>query len=1084
VGDRFRPPGAGPTAEWIAAELDGNDSIFGLPRSLWYVPSVADRYRLELGGHRLETPIGVAAGPHTQLAHNIVAAWLCGARMIELKTVQTLDAIDVAKPCIDMLDEGYNTEWSQELTVDESVHEYLTAWLLIQALHRRLGFPGERPGVLFDLSVGYDLAGLEQTNMCRFLRRMTGDSDELGHIAEAIAPSFPEVLELGELGPVSDSVTISTLHGCPPDEIGTMAEHLMDRWGLHTAVKLNPTLVGYDSVLAILVDDLGWDHIEPERSAFAADIDFPDAVALLHELRLAGEKRNLQFGVKLCNTLPVTNTRRDLGAGGATAYLSGRPLHALAVELARRLADAVAGPLPISFAGGADAFNTPSLLSAGLRPVTTCSDLLRPGGYLRLRQYLDEIDRALDRTGADNLDDLVTRSAGRGVSPEDAARVNLRRYAGSVRNDPDLAHDTFRREGTQTSRSLGLFDCIAAPCTDACAIDQRAPEYLRSVASGDIDRAAEIIAADNPLPSVLGRACHHPCESVCTRTHLDQPLAIREIKRFVTDIARSPSVSPPQTAGGHRVAIVGAGPCGLAAAVELARAGVETVIFEARHQGGGMVSATIPGYRAAPAAVERDLAAIAALGVTTEYGITIGRDLQLSALFDRGFTHIVVAVGAQRGLRLGIEGEEADGVVDGLDFLRDARKGRLADLGTRVAVVGGGDVAMDCARTARRITAGRVEILYRRTTRQMPAHPEEISDLLGEGIAIRELVSPRRVVSLDGRLRAVECSVMRLADLDASGRPQPVEVDGEGITIELDTLVIAIGQRADLAVFGGLPITVTPSGFVEVDPDTLETSIPGIYTGGDLRHPGPSNIVDACGDGRRIARAVLGRTVSAQPPPPAGLDDLDVADLLRRRSHRQPRIATPRLANDPGDSFREVVQTLELDQAVTEAGRCLDCDLLCSTCESVCPNRAIATYFLDTVSAPPTGAADRAASHPSQAPQIVVFADLCNECGNCVTFCPTSGRPWRDKPRLFFDRTDFAAHRDNAFMLLMIDGTPAIQGRFGGATRQLVQGDPPDGGTNDRDPDRLVMTVLLEGLTSSMPHLPVPEADPEWLVDD
>ncbi len=1074
MSDRFHPLGAERLAEWVAAEIDGAGSVFGIPRDLWFTPNSVDRFAFDLRGSRLETPIGVAAGPHTQLAQNIVVAWLCGARVIELKTVQTLDRIEVAKPCIEMPDEGYNIEWSQELLIRESYREYLTAWVLIHALHTRLGFPGSAPGVLFDLSVGYDLEGIRRPNMRWYLDHMADAGDELEICASAVASSFPEIDDLVIPSRLADSVTLSTLHGCPPDEIESIAEHLLDSWGLHTAVKLNPTLIGYDSVREILAEDLGWTHVEPHRPAFKADIGYPDALALIKRLNAYGAERDLDFGIKLCNTLPVVNRRPEFTDSESTAYLSGRPLHALAVELARRITNDTDGRISISFAGGADAFNTSSLLAAGLRPVTTCSDLLRPGGYLRLRQYLEQLDLAMDRTGAADLDEFILRSAGISGPLSLAAKHNLGRYADGLRDDPDLACGTFRRDHTKTGRSLGLFDCVEAPCTDVCGIDQQVPSYMRRVATGDVEGAAAVIRRDNPLPTILGRACHHPCEPVCLRTHMDEPVAIREIKRFVTDNARPPVHPCAIESSGLSAAIIGAGPCGLAAAADLARAGVRTVIFEARNVGGGMVSATIPGYRASESAVGRDLEAIIALGVEVEFGVSIGRDLSLEALFERGFSAIVVAVGAQQGLSLGIDGENSIGVMDGLDFLRSARRGVSGSLGGTIAVVGGGDVAMDCARSARRLSDGKVEIIYRRSVEEMPAHPEEIRDLLAEGITIRELVAPRRVVTEDDRLVAIECAVMTLGELDASGRPRPVEVPDGDITIPIDTLIVAIGQKADLGVFTGAPVATSPAGYLDVDLDTLETSISRIYAGGDLRDPGPSNIVEACGDGQRIARAILAREGLAQPrsselaPPP-----LDLPDLLQRRSHRDRRVEIPRTGVSDRGAFDEVVATLDRENAAAEAGRCLDCDLLCSTCDGVCPNRAIATYFLDPV--PPKTAA-------LQSPQVAVLADLCNECGNCTTFCPTVGRPWHDKPRITFHREDFETERDNAFMLLRINGLPGIQGRFRGTTRQLVMAGPSQP-QELSDPDLAILHTLLRGMTESMPHLPIVEADPSWIID-
>ena len=1081
MSDRFRPLGAARLAAWIANEIEGAGSIFGIPRELWFVPTGADRFAFDLRGARLQTPIGVAAGPHTQLAQNIIVAWLCGARVIELKTVQTLDCIEVPKPCIDMQDEGYNIEWSQELTVRESFDEYLTAWVLIHTLQAELGFEGDNPGVLFDLSVGYDLDGLQQPNMRWYLEHVADPGEELDRCVAEVAHSFPGVLDLGIPGRIADSVTLSTLHGCPPEEIGAIAEHLLGNWGLHTAVKLNPTLLGYETVREILVDHLRWTNLEPHRPAFDSDIGYPDAIALIDRLQRFGDERGLGFGVKLCNTLPVLNRRPEFSTGEATAYLSGRPLHALAVELARRLSDDTDGCIDISFAGGADAFNTPALLASGLRPITTCSDLLRPGGYLRLRQYLEEIDSALDRTGADDLDELVIKSADGPRSSREAAKHNLEVYADSLRDDPELVYGNYRRQHTKTGRSLGFFDCIEAPCTDVCSVSQQVPGYMRRVAAGDIVGAAAIIAEDNPLPTILGRACHHPCEPVCLRTHLDQPVAIREIKRFAMDNAHLDVKPGSFDTASLSVAVIGAGPCGLAAAAEFARGGVRAVLFESREEGGGMVSATIPGYRASATAVHRDLEAITAMGVDVRYGVSVGRDLSLDDLLDGEFSYVVVAVGAQLGLSLGLDGEAATGVLDGLDFLRKARHGAPSGLGRRVAVIGGGDVAMDCARSARRLVDGEVEILYRRTIGEMPAHPEEIRDLLAEGVTIRELVAPRKILAESNQVRALECATMALGEPDASGRPRPVEVPGGDLTLKLDTLIVAIGQQADLGVFEGSQVKTSRSGYIVVDEESLETSLPRVYAGGDLREPGPSNIVDACGDGQRIARSIMAREGLSRPregrDPQVPMDRVDRVDFLARRAQRLPRVEIPRRENIDHRGFDEVIDTLGAEAAAREAARCLDCDHLCSTCDGVCPNRAIATYFID-----PRGRSSSPLPVADQTPQVAVIADFCNECGNCATFCPTVGRPYTDKPRVFFHRGDFEAESDNAFMLLTIGARPAIQGRFSGRTHQLVLEEDLAAEHVDATVESAIMAALLRALTESMPHLPMPEAEPEWLV--
>jgi putative selenate reductase len=1053
MSDRFHPLPLEMLSAWIADELEAKDSVFGIPRSLFFNPNDHGALQSRVCGHDLETPLGVAAGPHSQLAQNIVVAWLCGARFIELKTVQTLDQIEVSKPCIDMQDEGYNVEWSQELRVEESFTEYLNAWVLIHALHRHLGFPGERPGLIFNLSVGYDLAGILQPNMQWFLDKFEEPGEEIRRAIEIVARRWPGAVEGPIPNRISDNVTLSTMHGCPPDEIGAISSYLLRNRGLHTSVKLNPTLLGPERLRPILSEQLGFkDVVIPDR-VFEEDLDYDDALSLLRELSDTAVTRGLVFGVKLTNTLAVANNRRVFDPTEGTMYLSGRPLHALTVQLAHRLAEDVEHPLMMSFSGGADAHNMAALIRSGMRTVTVCSDLLRPGGYLRFGQYLDEIEDEMVAVGADNIESFVCSGVSDGDgSFEEAARQNLRDYAERVVAEPAYHKQTFDRSHTKTPRRLGLFDCIVAPCTDGCDVDQRVPEYMRRVAAGDNEGAAAITRLDNPLASILGRTCHHPCEPVCLRTHMDQPLAIREIKRYITDHERPPSTTAQPDAGSPRVAVIGGGPCGLGAATFLARAGIAVTIFEARPESGGMVSATIPDYRAASHAVIRDLDHLRSLGVELRHNQQVGRTISLESLREEGFSSIVIAVGARHGLRLGIEGEECEGVLDGLDFLRAARDGDPPPLGKKIGVIGGGDVAMDCARTACRLADGEVTVFYRRTRAEMPAQKEELLDLFDEGGKLEELMAPERIVAIDGHLTAVEMAEMRLGEADDSGRRRTEAIPGAKREVELDTLIVAIGQRPDLSLFGDEEVKLNSRGYLEVDPSTLETSIPGVYAGGDIIGDGPSNIVKACGDGRIIADAIIARhrSVPEIPEAPTDWPPFDHTDLLRRRALVEPRVVIPHLKPHQRQGFAEVVITLSRADAEREASRCLDCDHMCSTCDSVCPNRAILTYRVQPqqLSIPQlsfengelvTGSG--AIFQVRQGPQVAVLTDACNECGNCVTFCPTSDRPWRDKPRLFLHRGDFEAETDNAFMFINHDGARGLQARFNGELHQIIEND-------------------------------------------
>ena len=711
MSDRFHQIPMEQLTDWVFTELEEKDSIFGIPRSAFFVPSGDDRFRLEKYGQLLETPFGVAAGPHTQMAQNIIVSWLVGARFLELKTIQTLDELDVNKPCIDLEDEGYNVEWSQELKVFESFDEYLRAWVLIHALHRKLGFPGDSPGMIFNMSVGYNLEGIKQPNVQWYFDAMADASQYKQAYVDIVAERYPEIREIDIPDTVSDTITLSTMHGCPPDEIEAIVLYLLNERKIHTSVKCNPTLLGSDRVRGIVNDDLGFADIPVPDEAFGHDLKYIDAVPMFHNLRRVARANDLVFGLKLTNTLEVEN-HRPVFDRDEMMYMSGRSLHAVTTNLALRLSEEFKGDMLLSFAGGADAFNVADLMRSGMTTITVCSDLLKTGGYLRFPQYIEELNRAMDAAGADTLPDFVANTAvaqenmtdfvpllayssltesGLNLSAEQAValserlryetggespiavidawagengfddgrtavvvelainalkRVNLRQYAQFVRTDWRYKKGSFRTDRSKTDRALHLFDCIEAPCVDECPIDQDVPAYMRAVREGDFARAVAITRTDNPLGSMLGRVCDHLCETTCIRTHMDEPLAIREMKRFIMEHENGSSATKSAGTAG-KVAIIGAGPAGIAAARELGRADFTVTVFEHHPYAGGMVGGAIPEYRIPQANIDQDLEVLDQLGVEIKYNTTAGEDFSLADMRDQVYQYTFVAVGAQ-----------------------------------------------------------------------------------------------------------------------------------------------------------------------------------------------------------------------------------------------------------------------------------------------------------------------------------------------------------------------------------------------------------------------------------------------------
>ncbi|MDH3471972.1 MAG: FAD-dependent oxidoreductase, partial [Acidimicrobiia bacterium] len=812
------------------------------------------------------------------------------------------------------------------------------------------------------------------------------------------------------------------MHGCPPDEIEAISLYLMTERGLHTSVKMNPTLLGPEGVRTIINDDLGFVDVPIPDEAFGHDLVWDDAVPMVTNLLQTAEDENLTFGVKLTNTLEVNNWRTEF-PDDDMMYLSGRALHPVTTNLALKIATEFPGIL-VSFAGGADAFNSPELLRCGMRTITVCSDLLKSGGYLRMLQYFEETDKAMDAIGATSLNDFVTKSAG--VDDFTAAALaNLGKYAGAARKDKRNIKQSYRTDRTKTDRKLGLFDCIEAPCQDGCAVNQKVPQYMEAVRTGDFAGAVAITREDNPIAAILGRVCDHLCETTCIRSHYDEPLAIREIKRFIMSHEEEPYLFEQSPRIGSKVAIIGAGPAGIGAAEKLGYAGFDVTVFEHHGYPGGMVGGAIPEFRLPQAEIDQDMEVLERLGVEVKYNQTAGEDFTLADLRQQGYDNTVIAVGAQLPKLLGFEGEEADGVIDGISFLREVREGGRPDIGPRVGVIGAGDTAMDCVRSAWRVGASDVSLIYRRTTDQMPADREEVHLATEEGVKIVELAKPTALKVADGKLTALVCTRNEYkGDRDSSGRKIPHEIPDSEFEIPLDTLLLAISQYAILDFFGDDQPDLTDSGYIATT-DDFETSIDGLWAIGDVSAHGPQSIVMAAGDGKAMAEALIAKVKGDQGAAAAPEEDFDYHDLIKRRAYREYRIPVTHTALDQRDNFNETLQTFTPEEAIAEASRCIDCHKICSLCVGVCPNMALMTYetapiAFDLPSLSVEGGkvlvGDASAYRVDQTHQIAVLTDFCNECGNCVTFCPTSGEPYKDKPRLYLNRQEFEAETDNAFM--------------------------------------------------------------------
>ncbi len=516
-------------------EAEANQAIFDLPAKKWWAGDPEVDLSATHFDRRAATPVGPAAGPHTQLAQNIVLAWLAGGRIVELKTVQINDRLEIPRPCIHVPNVGYNVEWSQELRVEESLHEYAKACYLIEILKATRGFglfpTDSDPGfdVIYDISVGYDLEGIRSEKVTGFIRGLQNPKPIFETLRRELAGDLAEFRDLELPRSISDCVTLSTFHGCPADQIESIARYLIADLGLHTIIKLNPTLLGFEAVREILHQRLDYRHLELRREAFDVDLRYDDGLEILQALRPLAESRGSSIGAKFTNTLVVEN-RQDFfpTQSDPYMYLSGQPLHVIAMNLMQRFRDDLGFEIPVSFSAGVDARNFPAAVACGMVPVTTCTDLLRKGGFGRLPVYLKGLAKAMKKLGVGSREAYVLAARGHGseamaaalsstaggerllaqegprlaaIASEEpgelpgalrraatvagldgdrlvlqatrvAGRLNGRDIVPGLADDPRYHADRNRKEPRRISSTLGLYDCINCDlCISACPND-------------------------------------------------------------------------------------------------------------------------------------------------------------------------------------------------------------------------------------------------------------------------------------------------------------------------------------------------------------------------------------------------------------------------------------------------------------------------------------------------------------------------------------------------------------------------------------------------------------------------------------
>jgi putative selenate reductase len=1013
---------------YMLMQPDTNGFMFGISPDLIFRPDINKPAGMTVFGKNIDSPVGPAAGPHTQMAQNILTAWLTGARYIELKTVQTLDELNVSKPCIDMQDEGYNVEWSQELKVFQAYEEYLKAWILLHLFSKRMGF--DSPGTVYNMSVGYNMEGILKENVQWFFKKMNDCSAEKIKMIDELASIAPDVKDVAIPDCMSDSITLSTMHGCPPDEIEKIGLYLIREKKLHTYIKLNPTLLGPEMLRKILNEIHGFGVVVPDE-AFGHDLKYPDALNIINSLQKAADENRVFFGLKLTNTLESENNRDVFTPNEKMMYMSGYALHPISINLANKLQKEFGGKLNISFSAGADAFNISDILSSGLYPVSVCSDILKPGGYGRLYQYIESIRTTMTDAKALCIEDIAKATAAQD-NHQTALLANLEKYATAVLENKKYSKNFFRVPDIKTDRNLGLFDCIEAPCVCTCPTNQDIPEYLYQAAKGDYNAAMEVILRTNPFPAVCGMVCDHTCQLKCTRVNYEQPILIREVKRYIAENAEASLLPKPAAPNGLKAAVIGAGPSGLSCAYFLSMAGFSVHVYETKSIPGGMVADAIPAFRLKDDAIRSDIERIKQLGVKISYETAINKSAFMQLVENNDFVY--VAIGAQLAKKAGLQGENLQGVLDPLKFLSDVRRGKAAFTGKNVIVIGGGNTAIDVARTVKRLLpdGGSVKIAYRRTVKEMPADYDEILGAMHDGIEIMELLAPEKIEGTDA-VSGLLCSRMKLGEKDSSGRARPVKIEGSEFLLEADTIIPALGQdiEADFAELLGKP----------AQKEAYRTAMEKVFIGGDAMR-GAATIIKAIADGRKAAETIL-KDASASLP---GLvarksKDLSYNELMLKRSKRQLRNELSEVPLQKDDKFRLIMETLPEAEIRAEGNRCLYCDELCNICVTVCPNRANRSYKTSHISFEMKKAekqADGSVKIKEDRPfvitqeyQILNVADFCNECGNCTTFCPTSGRPFHDKPGFYLTHQSFKATENGFFLSRLADREVLIRKQNG-----------------------------------------------------
>lgn len=770
MSDKLRPLSFEKLMGLLIEEHNATGSIFGVKD--FYK---AGRARLPIFGMRIENPVGPAAGPVTQTAQGIIAAYVSGARFFELKTVCP-DSEAAEKPSVSVGDRTYSSEHPSELSISEAFGEYVKAWYAIKLISTafELGVP---EGFVFNMSVGGSLEDLKSEKMNSFIEGLkSAEYTPVWRECENWARAHMDELDgvdntyISDISPkVCASAVFVPKDGLSAEEIEAAAEYLIEEKHLHTFVRVSPDLLGYYTIRGIL-DINGYDDIEISKEKMESKALYDDLKPVFLRLQNKADMNRLEFGVKVCDGLHVEKAN-DISV--KDGLLTGRALFPIAFSLAEKIANDFGGGLRICFAGGADYFTASKLFNAGIWPVTVVSDIIRPGGLRRFKQLAEDVSKC----------DYAQFS---GILTSDLPDIEKEVYSGG-RYKNIVGAKPKKAEGP-----IPHINCTKAQCRAVCPLDADIPLVMRLIKNGRSLDALRVIFERNPMPFTVESLCSHPCMDGCSRRFYECPLNIKgenykAAKNACFDLLDE---TEPKSGAGAKIAVVGCGPAGLATACFLARQGAKVTIFDKEYRPGGSVTKYIPKSRIEDSDIEWDVTLIQTLGIEMELGVEV---TSLKELREQGFEKIVLAIGAGKEKHLKFAFGKNISALEFLETCKRKPEEVEETIMGNVVVIGGGHSAVSAARCAKKLpSVDRVTLVFDKPESEMTASMDEILALKKEGIFISANLIPSGL-----RGGQLLCHVSELGEPDEKTGIRPVIDTGAKDKVPADIAINAIGEEVD-----------------------------------------------------------------------------------------------------------------------------------------------------------------------------------------------------------------------------------------------------------------------------------------------